>query len=124
MYNYESENEQLEIATEDIIFGCKSGYVNGSKCNAITSKTENSALKLIEEKKQQNRKWLEVIEATLDRFIDTEYYDLILYTYKEQYKLPKILRLMALEKSAYYDRKNDVIYYVALKAIEKGLIKV
>jgi hypothetical protein len=120
LYNYEMEHEQLELVEDDIILGVKTGFIDGGRSNQVSSKTENSALKLIENRKDYE--WLDVIQATLTRFKGTEHEAVISLTYKEQYKLPKILRLMNLERTAYYDRKNDVIMYAALKATERGLI--
>jgi RinA family phage transcriptional activator len=123
--NYEIEHEQLEIIEEDVIWGCKTGVVQGGSNNDISSKTEKSAMKLLELEKRQakDKQWLEVIESVLHRFKGTEYENLIEFTYKQQYRLPKILRLMNMEKTAYYDKRNDIIMYAALKATEKGLIK-
>jgi len=124
LYNYEAEHEQLEIATEDIILGVKTGPIEGGRSNQISSKTENSALKLIEF--MENRKdsqWLDVVESVLNKFKGTEYEQIISLTYKDQYRVPKILRKLALEKTAYYEKRNDIIMYAALKATERGLVK-
>jgi hypothetical protein len=121
LYNYESEHEQLELEEDDIIFGVKSGIVDGGRSNRISSKTESSALKLIE--KRKDNEWMEVIKSVLDKFQGTEYEKVIELTYKEQYRVPKILKRLALEKSAYYEKKNDIIIYAAFKATEKGLVK-
>lgn len=121
-YNYEQEYEQLEILTEDIIYGVQMGFIEGGKSNAISSKTENSALELMDQKHEEKEKWLKVVEETKARFKDTEYEGVFNLTYKEQYKLPKILRILAMEKSCYYDKRNDIILYAAFKATEKNLI--
>lgn len=121
LYNYENQHEQLEIETEDIIFGVKSGPIEGGRSNQISSKTESSALKLMERRKDSE--WLDVVESVLDKFRGTEYEQIIELTYKEQYRVPKILRRLALEKSAYYEKRNDIITYAALKATERGLVK-
>lgn len=121
LYNYESEHEQLELEKEDIIFGVKSGFIDGGRSNLMGSKTEMSALKLIENRKDSQ--WLEVIESVLDKFKGTEYEQIIELTYKEQYRVPKILRKLAMEKTAYYEKRNDIITYAAFKATEKGLVK-
>jgi hypothetical protein len=121
LYNYESEHEQLELEEDDIIFGVKSGIVEGGRSNLVNSKTENSALMLIE--KRKDNEWLGVIESVLDKFKGTEYEQIIEFTYKEQFRVAKILRKLALEKTAYYEKRNDIIVYAALKATERGLVK-
>lgn len=123
-YNYEQEHEQLEILTEDIIYGVQTGFVDGSRGNAISNKTENSAMELMEKKNVEKERWLDVVKETIEKFKNTEYEGVFNLTYKEQYKLPKILRLLAREKSGYYDMKNEIILYAAFKAVEKGLITI
>lgn len=121
-YNYEQEHEQLEILTEDIIYGVQTGFVEGSRGNAISNKTANSALELMDKKNIEKEQWLDVVSKTINRFKNTEYEGIFNLTYKEQYRLPKILRVLAIEKSCYYDKRNDIILYAAFKATEKGLI--
>lgn len=121
LYNYEAEHEQLEIAEEDIIFGVKSGTLEGGRSNQISSKTEESALKLIEYRKDSQ--WLDVVASVIAKFKGTEYEQIIELTYKEQYRVPKILRRLAFEKTAYYEKRSDIIMYAALKATERGLVK-
>lgn len=121
LYNYEEEYEQLQLAEDDIIFGVKSGPIEGGRSNRVSNKTEDSALRLIE--KRKDNEWLQVVESVLKRFKGSEYEQIIELTYKEQYKVPKILRRLALEKSAYYEKRNDIITYAALKATERGLAK-
>lgn len=121
-YNYEQEYEQLEILTEDIIYGVQMGFIEGGKSNAIRSKTENSALELMDQKHEETEKWLKVVEETKARFKDTEYEGVFNLTYKEQYRLPKILRMLAMEKSCYYDKRNDIILYAAFRALEKRVL--
>jgi hypothetical protein len=121
LYNYQAECEQMELLEEDIIFGVKTGIVEGGRSNTVSSKTENSALKLLE--KRKDNEWIEVVECVLEKFKGTEYGEIIKLTYKEQYRVTKILRILALEKSAYYEKKNDILTYAALKATELGLVK-
>lgn len=124
LYNHNEHNEELQLEIEDIIYGVQSGYQEGSRGNEISNKTEKSALKLVEKDQDEKTKWVSVVNSVIERFKGTEYEDIIQYTYKDQFKLQKILRLVNLRENAYYDRKNDIIMYTALKAVEKGLIKI
>ena len=127
MYSHFEESEQLELEQEDIIYGCKAQHLGeetgASMSNSNESRVENAALQLIELKEDKNTKWVNVIQEVIDEFKDTEYEKLIELTYNKQYQMPKILRLMNVERTGYYDRKNDVIMQVALKASSKGLIE-
>jgi hypothetical protein len=64
-----------------------------------------------------------VIKNVLNRFKGTEYEKSIKYTYKKQYRLPKILHLLHIDKNAYYKRKDEAIEYTAYKATERGLVR-
>lgn len=126
MYSHFEESEQLELKKEDIIYGCKPKHLGeetgASMSNSNESKVENAALQLIELREDKNVKWINVIQEVIDEFKGTEYEKLIELTYNKQYQMPKILRLMNVERTGYYDRKNDVIMQVALRASAKGLI--
>ena len=126
LYSHFDDVEQLEIKQDDIIYGCKSRHlgdeVGGGMSNSNESKVENAALQLLELKDSEEYKWAMVIGEVIEEFKETEYEKLIELTYDKQYQLPKILRLMHVERTGYYDRKNDVIMQIALKAASKGLI--
>lgn len=127
MYSHFEESEQLELEQEDIIYGCKAQHLGeetgASMSNSNQSKVESAALQLIELKEDKNYKWTCVIQEVIDEFKGTEYEKIIDLTYNKQYQLPKILRLIHIEKTCYYEKKNDVITQVALKAAFNGLIE-
>lgn len=127
LYSHFEISEQLEIETEDIIYGCKSSHLGeetgASISTANESKVERAALQLVELHEQEVNKWVEVINNILNDFKGTEYEKLIDLTYNKQYRITKIIRILNLEKSAYYERKNDVIMQVALIAATRGLIE-
>lgn len=129
LYDYFLDYEQLEIEEENIIYPSKQMHLGeetgASMSHANNSKTEDAALKLVEhkEKNKTKLKWNEIIKSTIEDFKDYEPYTQIIdYTYNRQYQLPKILRLLNYEKSAYYDKRNDIIIQVALIAAENKLI--
>lgn len=127
LYSQFEANQQLEIVTDDIIYGCKSNHlgeeIGASISTSNESKVERAALQLAELYDDENTKWIEVINDTLKQFEGTEYKTLIELTYNKQYRVTKIMRMMNLERTGYYDRKNDVIIQVALNAASKGLIE-
>ena len=71
-----------------------------------------------------NGEWKEVIEQVINHFIDTIHGKIIELNYFQQYRITKIFTLLAIEKTTYYDLRQDIIYYAAFKAQDKGLIKV
>lgn len=127
LYSYFEESEQLEIEKDDIIYGCKASHLGeetgGSMSTSNESKVESAAIQLLELQERENTKWVEVINCVIDEFKGTEYEKLIDLTYNKQYRVTKIIRMLNLEKSAYYERKNDVIMQVALIAATRCLIE-
>lgn len=127
LFSHFETAEQIEIEREDIIFGRKASHLGeetgASMSHTNSSRVEDAALKLIELQDDERVKWLNVINSTLNEFTDTEYEQLIDLTYNKQFRPQKVVRLMHLEKSAYYNKRNDVITQVALKAAFVGLLE-
>lgn len=127
LYSQFETAEQLEIDMDDIIYGCKYKHlgeeIGGGTSNKNESKVENSALKLIELSDTEESKWFMVIEKAIDFFKGTDYEKIIELTYKRQIRVTKILMMLHIEKSAYYERRNDIVTKVALIAAAKGLIE-
>ena len=127
LYSHFEISEQLEIKTEDIVYGCKTSHLGEETGASISksneSKVERAALQLVELHGQEANKWIEVINSVLNDFKGTEYEKLIDLTYNKQFRVTKIIRMLNLEKSAYYERKNDVIMQIALIAANRGLIE-
>lgn len=126
LYAHYEIAEQLKLEEEDIIHGCKAMHLGeetgASMSHNNSSKVEDAALKLIEFEENEESKWVNVINEVIKEFDGTEYQKLIDLTYNKQIRVTKILRLMSIEKSSYYEKRNDVIMQVALKAASKGLI--
>lgn len=126
LYEYDDLKEEIEIEEENIIYGSKNGTCDGGMGNAIAKSTEQRALKLIESNKrnEQDKAWIEVIDEVVGKFKDTEHEKIIDLQYRKQLRIQKILNSLHIEKSTYYDKKNDIIIYTALKAAEKGILKI
>lgn len=127
LYSHFEISKQLEIQTEDIVYGCKASHFGEETGASIStsneSKVERAALQLIELHGQEANKWVEVINSVLNDFKGTEYEKLIDLTYNKQFRVTKIIRMLNLEKNAYYERKNDVIMQIALISDNRGLIE-
>ncbi|MGM9543760.1 MAG: hypothetical protein ACI3T9_02125 [Romboutsia timonensis] len=126
LYGHYEISEQLELEQADIIHGCKASHLGeetgASMSTSNESKVERAALQLIELEESEESKWVNVINEAIKEFEGTEYEKLIDLTYNKQIRVTKILRLINMEKSAYYEKRNDVIMQVALKAATKGLV--
>lgn len=127
LYSQFESSEQLAIDEENIIYGCKDKHLGEETGGNIgtdnESKVERAALQLVELHENESTKWVDVINDTLNQFDGTEFKTLIDLTYNKQFRVTKIIRMMNMEKSAYYERRNDVIMLVALNAAYRGLIK-
>lgn len=127
LFNSFETKEQLQIKMEDAIHGVKSRHLGeetgGGMSNGYSSKTEGAALKLIEIEESEDAKWCKLIDSVIKEFENTEYQEVIELTFNKQYRIPKIVRLLNMDRSTYYNKRNDVVIYTALKASEKGLLK-
>jgi len=127
LFNSFEVKEQLQIEIEDATFGVKSRHLGeetgGGMSNGYSSKTEDAALKIIEIKESEDAKWCELIEEILNELKNTEFEKVVDLTFNKQYRIPKIVRLLNMDRSTYYNKRNDIVMYVALKASEKGLLK-
>lgn len=124
LYEYNDLKETYEIDEADIVYGIKCGPVDGGRSNKISKSTEDRALKLIEENEKYATeiKWIQVIKKTIDHFKGKEHERIIHLNYIQQIRLTKILQDLALEKSAFYNKKNDVITYATFQALDAGLV--
>nr|WP_302600305.1 hypothetical protein [uncultured Cellulosilyticum sp.] len=126
LYKHYEVAEQLELQQEDIIHGVKMLHLGeetgGSMSTGNESKVERAALSLIELAETEESKWVKTVEDVVSEFVDTEYERLIDLTYNKQIRVAKILRLLNMEKSTYYDKRNDVIIQVALRAAANGIM--
>lgn len=124
LYEYNDLKEVHEIDEADILFGKKTGSLDGGKTNRISKSTEDRALKLIEENEKYilEKKWLKVIKKTIEHFKGTENEQIIKLNYIQQVRINKILRDAHIERSTFYNRKNDVITYAAFQALDIGLV--
>lgn len=127
LFNSFEVKEQLQIQIEDAIHGVKIRHLGeetgGGISNGYSSKTEDAALKLIEIEESEEAKWCKLIDTVIEEFKNTEYQDVIELTFNKQYRIPKIVRMLNMDRSTYYNKRNDIVIYVALKASEIGLLK-
>jgi hypothetical protein len=119
--------EQLEIEIEDATYGVKTRHlgeeIGGGISNGYSSKVEDAALKILDINNSDDAKWCRLIDDVIKEFDNTEYKDVIELTFNKQYRIPKIVRLLNMDRSTYYNKRNDIVTYVALKASEEGLLK-
>lgn len=127
LYTHFESKEQLAIDEDDIVFGCKGQHLGeetgGSMSTNNESKVERAAIQLADLHDSEESKWSMVMQQVLNDFKDTEYEKIIDLTYNRQIRVTKILMIMHIEKSAYYERRNDIITQVALRASASGLIE-
>lgn len=128
LFNSFEVKEQLQIEIEDATFGVKSRHLGeetgGGMSNAYSSRTEDAALKIIDIKESEEAKWCALVDEIIKEFMSTEFEQIIDLTFNKQYRIPKIVRLLNMDRSTYYNKRNDIVTYVALKASERGLLKI
>lgn len=92
----------------------------------IQKKIEN-ALKNYPIKKYKHKDsdhWIKVIDKVVEHFKGEIQGKLIEYNYFECYKLNKQIALLNIERTCYYEKRQDILYYAAFVAQKEGLIEI
>lgn len=76
------------------------------------------------DKHKESDPWIKVIDKVVERFKGEIQGELIEYNYFEDYKLNKQIALLAIERTCYYEKRQDILYYAAFVAQKEGLIEV
>lgn len=123
-YNHEQEKKELqrrkiEIA-EEIVHALDATGIRGS----MTSDPTFHKAKKIEKETALLQAWVEVVQATIDHFKGTEYERFIHDVYNERTRYTQAERKMFVCRASFYNYREDVILYAALKACEKNLVSV
>lgn len=123
LYHYREVKEVIEMEKEDVILAADYSYSAGAVQSSGTGdRTGNAVLKMDKLKSQEA--WCEVVEETMCRYKDCEIGVILDLAYMKKRRPEEIYDALYIERSTYYSRKRDIIMYAALKACEKGLIKV
>ena len=123
-YNHEQEKKELqrrkiEIA-EEIVHALDATGIRGS----VTSDPTFHKAKKIEKETALLQAWVEVVQDTIDHFKGTENEKFIHDVYNERTRYTQAECKMFLSQRAYYERRENILYYAALKACQKNLISV
>lgn len=123
LYHYREVKEAIEMEKENVILAADYSYGTRMTQNTGTSdKVGNAILKL--ERLKRKEEWCEVVEETMRKFEDCEIGTILDLAYIKKRKPEEIYDTLYIERSTYYSRKREIVMYAALKACEKGLIKV
>ncbi len=121
-YNHEQEKKELqrrkiEIA-EEIVHTPDPTGIRGSG----TSDPTFHKAKKIEKETAFLQAWVEVVQATIAHFKGTEYERFIHDVYNERTRYTQAEWKLFMSQKTFYNRREKVILYAALKACEKGLV--
>lgn len=123
-YNHAQEKKELqrrkiEIA-EDIVHAPDPTGIRGS----MTSDPTFHKAKKIEKETAELQAWVDVVQDTIDHFKGTEYVQFIHNVYNERTRYTQAERRLYMCRASFYNRREAVVTYAAMKACEKNLITV
>lgn len=120
IYNYYHPKKKI---TREEVFTSSPNLDGMPRGSNISNPTLQKTLKLLEIDEEEL--WNKVIECAINYFInhDDEKVDLIIYTYRDELTDLQISRKLNVDRSTYYDWRNEVIYYIVFLAIQVGLIE-
>lgn len=121
-YNHEQEKKELqrrkiEIA-EEIVHALDATGIRGS----MTSDPTFHKARKIEKETALLQAWVEVVQDTIDHFKGTENEQFIHDVYNERTRYTQAEWKLFMSRRTFYNRREKVILYAALKACEKSLI--
>lgn len=123
-FNHEQEKKELqrrkiEIA-EEIVHVLDPTGIRGSG----TSDPTFHKTKKIEKETALLQAWVEVVQATIDHFKGTEYEQFIHDVYNERTRYTQAEWKLFMSRRTFYNRREKIILYAAMKACEKNLISI
>lgn len=75
-------------------------------------------------KQDKEDPWVKAINELIEHFKADIHLKVIEFHYFTRYRLQKILGVLRIERTCYYELREDVLYYLAFIAQRDGLIKV
>jgi len=125
LYHFFEIRREVEQEKQDIIeAGSRDLTEWGGGISYHSDPTANRAIKLTRPDLVEKEKWLKVIEGTIQHFQGTEKGRLLQKKYFDELGERHICQELHIERATYYNWRNEIVFYTALLAAQKGLIKV
>lgn len=127
LYNYNEIKKEINEHKKDIIEsgGMEIGEV-GKGQGYHSDPTAIKAMKLYKISKytKDDKKWLEIVEQTMQKYKGTAKGRLINLKYGQELGKIRICQELNIERATYYNWRQEIVTYAALLAAQEGLIKV
>jgi len=125
LYHYFQIRREVEQEKEDIIESGGRNIVEwGGGISYHSDPTANKAIKLTRPDLIEKEKWLKVIEDTIQHFQGTEKGRLLQKKYFDQLGERHVCEELHIERTTYYRWREEIVIYIAMLAIQEGLIKI
>ena len=125
LYNYDKIKKKIEEYKQDIAEARSRdiGSSGGGRSHH-SDPTAIRALKLCRTSIVEDERWLRIVEATLERYADTEKEQLIRLKYERGLNEVRVCMELNIARRTYFRWRQEVVTYTALVAAQEGLIKV
>jgi len=124
LYHYHQIRREIEQEKQDIIeTGGRDLTEWGGGISYHSDPTATRAIKLTRPELVEKEKWLKVVEGTIQHFQGTDKGKLLQKKYFDELGEKHICQELFIDRSTYYNWRNEIVLYTALLAAQYGLIK-
>lgn len=125
LYNYHRIQRDIELKKEAIIEeGRKNINEHGGGISFHADPTANRAIRLCKDDIVKEEKWMECIEETIKKYSGTTKGQLLQKNYFDELGVNQICKELNIRRRTFFTWKNEIVTYMAFKAVEKGLITI
>ena len=121
-YGYASERAEIAIREAEIAEAC-CGRMDeaGIRGTDIADPTMQKAAQ-IEEELKELKAWTEVVRSTFLRFSGAPQSEFLAMVYTERQSVARVCAQLYLDRSTYFRRREKILDWALIKAVEAGLV--
>lgn len=125
LYNYHKIRRDVKLRREAIIEeGRKNIDEHGGGISFHSDPTSGRAIRLCKDDIVKCEKWIECVEQAIDRYEGDAKGRLLQKNYIDELSVKQTCEELEISRKTFYNWKDEIVTYIAFKAVEKGLIKI
>lgn len=126
LYNYKEIREKVKEKRKDVIeSGGREIGETGGGISYHSDPTAQKVIRLLEDTNTiEDEEWLDVIEHTKEKYKGTEKGELLKLKYEREMGEVQVCRELNISRATYYNWRQEIVFYTAIVATQKGLIRV
>ncbi len=123
-YNNQKERARLDELKAGIAESQDYSFPQAMSKNRETPDPTARKAIIIEEETKELAGWVKLVDYVVKKFAGTLYEEFIAMVYTEKLPRLRVQYNLCISYTTYYEKREDIILYAALKACEFGLISV